>query len=483
MFRPRQLRPFSSGARRVYTRSENQRALVHEGYVQGLYVNAEGQRIPESEYRVDSTRDIYVDSSEDQAISNTDDSVSDDSDSGDDSDASLSSREKRAQLQPKDVQHRYHLWDEHNNCFKEATVKRTVRLYFEYTSSDEEEWLPPAMEEQPAVEAAVEQPVVGEEETEEESEEEDLAFSTPASQPAPRTDQLDQPASRPLTFKGAAIHVKTPAVFEGDEGKGLDEWRSELDLYCKVTGSDRFPGVDAAIAASLLGDDLKRSWLAYVRQQPEEQSLDQLFKWLEGCTVEVNRLDTMYDELKALDWSRKEVIKSAAKVPMIAARGAGNPAYPVSGPFVVGLVKEGMEKAGIGHLFREVQYMPAVGGEAPKPWTDLNLFLNTLVATARGWPKADSQGQKSGQVQLKRKGGLQQVRPGGDKQPRTERAPLPLPSATLGPKPPARNADDKDKAWCLSYEKELREAGHNAKVCHYCKKAGHVSRVCRSKPN
>ena len=142
-----------------------------------------------------------------------------------------------------------------------------------------------------------------------------------------------------------------------------------------------------------------------------------------------------------------------------------------------------MDKAGLSDLFREVQYMPAVGGEAPRAWIDTTMFLNTLVATARKWNNQQQQharpdNHQQGQGQEKRRRGDQQRRE-RPKQPRRE--PLPQPSSSQGPRPGVGRSNDADMAWCVAYEKELRDAGYNTSVCYYCKKAGHRSTSCHAK--
>ena len=349
-----------------------------------------------------------------------------------------------------------------------------------YTSSDEEEWLPAG---QPAVEA------------EKEDMEEEEMYTTPHANlcvsptnppfGSSMTGQLNiEPAvSRQLGYRAAALKMEPPQKFKGDGDVSLEDWRLKISNYCKITGVDQHPDTHTAVVCSLLGEDLQTAWLTYQQLQQEPQTVGNLFSWLASCTVEVNRKEDIYADLDKLSWSLKNIPFSATQVATILARGAGDVAYAVQCPYIVRVVQLGMDKAGLSDLFRDVQYMPAVGGEAPRAWTDTTMFLNTLVATARKWNNQQQQhartdNHQQGQGQEKRRR-VDQQRPERPKQPRRE--PLPQPSSSLGPRPGVGRANDADMTWCVAYEKELRDAGYNTSVCYYCKKAGHRSTSCHAK--
>ena len=452
----REIFPFGRPPSPAITRSHYRRLAAVDNFALGLRVE-NGVCIPPSPYHDTTVRPDYNDSSGDSADRGSymrgNDSSSEDSDS--DSADSDSRSEKEAQLQPVQVQFHYHKWDKVLQCYVDATLKRTFELQFVYTSSDEEEWLPEEMEAggQPAVEEeAGGQPAVESESRAQTVVEEEGVHSTPAtqSQRASHRTASHQPSAPPSAHPNqqlsarrvsyrAAIKLPTPPKFMGDGKVSLEDWRLKMDNYCQLTEADQNPEYHQSVVASLLGANLETAWLSYRAQQQEPQTVDQLYQWLARNTVAVDRKEDILDDLDKLSWSFSQINQSATKVASILARGAGDPVYAYTAPTIVRVVERGMRSNGLGDLFREVQFMPAVGGEAPKAWTDTTLFLSYLTALHRKWgtqqqqPKRDTRQQ--GQSRGSEGGGSGQKRRGDQhdadrgKQPRKE--PLPQPSANL----------------------------------------------------
>ena len=195
---------------------------------------------------------------EEQFLASTDSNTSandSDNDSDNDSAAGSTRSEKESQLEPVQVQFTYHKWDKVQQCYSEATGRRTFELQVVYTSSDEEEWLP-TVEGQPAVEA------------EDEDMEEEEMYTTPHANlcvsptnppfSSSMTGQLNiEPAvSRQLGYRAAALKMEPPQKFKGDGGVSPEDWRLKICNYCKITGVDQHPDTHTAVVCSLLGEEL-----------------------------------------------------------------------------------------------------------------------------------------------------------------------------------------------------------------------------------
>ena len=486
-----------------HTRLGNRRASVTLRYQQGLVlIEKDNQilRLPDyTPWRHDSARPIPFDSSGDSANSGSEVDCNSDSDSQ--TSGQLSPITKPSMI--------LKVWDEEEQ--RHVEVDHVVVQTFAKVDSDSEEW-EPGMESETEVSSV---------ETEAASPEQ---YYTPAissrhkkskavsphtssqpigdsqgqstSQPAGVQPAIQQatappaPASYALAMGKMDSKLGQPPKFSNDGQLSLDQWRLMAEKYCRM--QQIHPSRQADVISSFLSTELSLTWENHCQQHPAASSssdssgysAEDLIKWLESCTVKVDRKEDILEELQRMRFKLQDIPRQVTKVQAILARGVGDPEYTYPCSLVVKYVTEGLVSSGLDKLAADVSFVP---GTTPNTkWLDVDKFLQHVSEQSRQM-KAIQQGQQRGQPR-QQQGDRPQGQSGkpNPKPPRTKWTDQPGnkrkgdwndQSLLPGGKRPAYGfCDVADQKWVDEYSRAV-----GAPVCLYCKYPGHLVKACRVK--